>query len=61
MWLLFSDPETILAEESKKKPCTRFANGQCQFGSICRFSHYSRDQLNSFREWGMYLLSSIYI
>ncbi|CAB3245079.1 unnamed protein product [Arctia plantaginis] len=47
----FKDPETILAEESKKKPCARFASGQCQFGSICRFSHYTRDQLSSLREW----------
>lgn len=47
----FKDPETILAEESKKKPCTRFANGQCQFGSICRFSHYSQAEINALKEY----------
>ncbi|XP_049882379.1 zinc finger matrin-type protein 5 [Pectinophora gossypiella] len=44
------DPETILAEESRKKPCSRFPNNQCQFGAICRFSHYTRDQIDQLRE-----------
>ncbi|XP_026743521.1 zinc finger matrin-type protein 5-like [Trichoplusia ni] len=47
----FKDPETILAEESKKKPCSRFATGTCQFGSICRFSHYTQEQLKAFQDY----------
>ncbi|XP_041985805.1 zinc finger matrin-type protein 5 [Aricia agestis] len=41
----FKDPETILKEESAKKPCSRHMRGECQFGSICRFSHYTKEQL----------------
>ncbi|XP_059045906.1 zinc finger matrin-type protein 5 [Achroia grisella] len=47
----FKDPETILAEESTKKPCLRFAKGECQFGGICRYSHYSKEQIESLREY----------
>ncbi|XP_075987680.1 zinc finger matrin-type protein 5 [Anticarsia gemmatalis] len=47
----YKDAETILAEESRKKPCVRFANGQCQFGSICRFSHYTREQIQYLRDY----------
>ncbi|KAJ2939101.1 hypothetical protein O0L34_g10289 [Tuta absoluta] len=46
----FKDPETILAEESVKKPCSRFPSGLCQFGSMCRFSHYTREQIDHLRE-----------
>ncbi|XP_060808060.1 zinc finger matrin-type protein 5 [Amyelois transitella] len=47
----FKDPETILAEEQKKKPCLRFARGECQFGGICRYSHYTQEQINQLREY----------
>ncbi|CAG9789965.1 unnamed protein product [Diatraea saccharalis] len=47
----FKDPETILKEEAIKKPCLRFASGQCQFGAICRFSHYTREQLIELRQY----------
>ncbi|KAI8433753.1 hypothetical protein MSG28_015731 [Choristoneura fumiferana] len=46
-----SDPEVILAEESQKKPCGRFARGECQFGSICRFSHYTREQIQQLQDY----------
>ncbi|KAL0810384.1 hypothetical protein ABMA28_010529 [Loxostege sticticalis] len=47
----FKDPETILAEEAYKKPCNRFASGQCQFGGICRYSHYTRQEIDTLREY----------
>lgn len=47
----FKDPETILAEESKKKPCLRFSKGECNFGGVCRFSHYTPEQLQTLREY----------
>ncbi|XP_065347046.1 zinc finger matrin-type protein 5-like [Cloeon dipterum] len=43
----FKDPEVILREESQKKSCTRFMSGECQFGVLCRFSHYSPAQLHA--------------
>ncbi|RVE49461.1 hypothetical protein evm_005892 [Chilo suppressalis] len=46
----YKDPETILQEEATKKPCMRYATGQCQFGAICRFSHYTREELNQLRD-----------
>ncbi|XP_023943609.2 zinc finger matrin-type protein 5 isoform X2 [Bicyclus anynana] len=47
----FKDPETILKEESCKKPCTRFPRGECNFGGICRFSHYTPEQINALRDY----------
>ncbi|XP_026324546.1 zinc finger matrin-type protein 5 [Hyposmocoma kahamanoa] len=47
----YKDPETILAEESTKRPCNRFLQGTCSFGSICRNSHYTMEQINQFREY----------
>ncbi|XP_038217120.1 zinc finger matrin-type protein 5 [Zerene cesonia] len=47
----FKDPEIILQEESTKKPCMRYANGQCPFGSICRFSHYSQEEIRSLQNY----------
>ncbi|XP_068624504.1 uncharacterized protein [Battus philenor] len=47
----YKDPATILSEESKKKPCMRFPTGECVFGTICRFSHYTEEQMNALREY----------
>ncbi|XP_026484137.1 uncharacterized protein LOC113392074 [Vanessa tameamea] len=47
----YKDPETILQEESMKKPCTRFARGECQFGGICRYSHYTQEQIMNLRAY----------
>ncbi|XP_053620867.1 zinc finger matrin-type protein 5 [Plodia interpunctella] len=47
----FKDHETILEEEQKKKPCIRFTRGECQFGAICRYSHYTQEQLHEMREY----------
>jgi U11/U12 small nuclear ribonucleoprotein 20 kDa protein len=43
----FRDLASILKEEILKKPCNRHTppTQECAFGSICRFSHYSREQL----------------
>lgn len=49
----FSDPTIILKEESIKKPCVRFANGECRFGGICRYSHYTEEQINELKQYGM--------
>ncbi|XP_063533597.1 zinc finger matrin-type protein 5 [Cydia strobilella] len=46
----YKEPKTILEEESMKKPCSRFLRGECQFGSICRFSHYFPEQLQMLKE-----------
>ncbi|CAH0718470.1 unnamed protein product, partial [Brenthis ino] len=45
----YKDPETILKEESIKKPCIKFAKGECQFGGICRYSHYTAQELHELR------------
>ncbi|XP_015518150.1 zinc finger matrin-type protein 5 [Neodiprion pinetum] len=38
----FKDAAVILKEESAKTPCKRFiTQGDCAFGSGCRFSHYT--------------------
>ncbi|XP_026764943.2 zinc finger matrin-type protein 5 [Galleria mellonella] len=47
----FKDPETILAEEKTKKPCLRFTKGECKFGGICRYSHYTKEQIESLKEY----------
>jgi U11/U12 small nuclear ribonucleoprotein SNRNP20 len=46
----FRDRKTLLAEESAKEPCKRYMrNGECVFGSNCRFTHFSRQQLEELR------------
>ncbi|XP_071945828.1 zinc finger matrin-type protein 5-like [Antedon mediterranea] len=43
----FKDPETILVEESAKKPCRKFhQTGHCEFHPNCRFSHLNEERLN---------------
>lgn len=37
--------EEILRDEQKKKPCAKFPIGNCQFGAMCRFSHYTPEEL----------------
>ncbi|OWR52174.1 zinc finger matrin-type protein 5 [Danaus plexippus plexippus] len=41
----FKDAKTILEEENNKKPCLKYLKGECHFGTMCRFSHYTRDEL----------------
>ncbi|GLH11926.1 Zinc finger matrin-type protein 5 [Gryllus bimaculatus] len=42
----FKDAETLYKEETAKLTCKRFQRfGECVFGSNCRFSHYSREDL----------------
>ncbi|XP_006890152.1 PREDICTED: zinc finger matrin-type protein 5-like [Elephantulus edwardii] len=42
----FRDAVTILVEEQNKRPCRKFLQiGQCDFGSKCRFSHMSGQDL----------------
>ncbi|OPJ75200.1 zinc finger matrin-type protein 5 [Patagioenas fasciata monilis] len=43
---LFRDAAAILQEEQTKKPCRKFLlTGQCDFGSSCRFSHMTEQDL----------------
>ncbi|KAJ8286494.1 hypothetical protein GJAV_G00039840 [Gymnothorax javanicus] len=42
----FRDAAAILAEEQSKKPCRKFLQtGQCGFGSSCRFSHMTEQDM----------------
>lgn len=51
-YLYFVDSKEILAEESQKKKCSWFQSGYCQFGSACRFSHCTQEQLDELRQQG---------
>uniref|UniRef100_T1J6K3 Zinc finger matrin-type protein 5 n=1 Tax=Strigamia maritima TaxID=126957 RepID=T1J6K3_STRMM len=47
----FRDAANILAEELPKKPCKRFGQtGQCDFGTACRFSHLTYDDIQRLRK-----------
>lgn len=50
-----SGPKEILIAESKKKFCTKFQSGSCQFGALCRFSHYTPDELAEIQQRGTHL------
>ncbi|XP_055689713.1 zinc finger matrin-type protein 5 [Lutzomyia longipalpis] len=46
----FKGIKEIYLEESRKKTCKRILEGTtCKFGSECRFSHYTKDQLEGMR------------
>ncbi|XP_052054801.1 zinc finger matrin-type protein 5 isoform X2 [Apodemus sylvaticus] len=43
---IFRDAAAILLDEQNKRPCRKFLlTGQCDFGSNCRFSHMSEQDL----------------
>ncbi|XP_057671710.1 zinc finger matrin-type protein 5 [Diorhabda carinulata] len=44
------DPETALKEELLKIPCRRFFQGGCPFEGICRYTHYSPEELCELRQ-----------
>ncbi|CAH1107217.1 unnamed protein product [Psylliodes chrysocephalus] len=44
------DPETTLREELLKVSCRRFFQGGCPFEGICRYTHYSPEQLCELRQ-----------
>uniref|UniRef100_A0A2R5LAJ2 Zinc finger matrin-type protein 5 n=1 Tax=Ornithodoros turicata TaxID=34597 RepID=A0A2R5LAJ2_9ACAR len=42
----FRDAITVLQAESQKKPCRRFQQaGSCDYGTACKFSHISPEEL----------------
>ncbi|XP_068081367.1 zinc finger matrin-type protein 5 [Anabrus simplex] len=46
----FKDGKTVLLEESAKIPCKRYQrNGECVFGSNCRYSHYTPQEMENLR------------
>lgn len=51
--LYFTDAKAILKEESQKKKCSWFQSGYCQFGSTCRFSHYTQKQMDQLHQQGL--------
>lgn len=46
------DAQEILNDELKKKPCAKFPSGMCQFGAMCRFSHYLPAELAKLKQKG---------
>ncbi|PSN33869.1 hypothetical protein C0J52_25023 [Blattella germanica] len=47
----FRDAKTLYKEESAKDGCKRFLNvGECVFGANCRFTHFSKQQLEELRQ-----------
>lgn len=43
---MFRDAAAVLLDEQNKRPCRKFLlTGQCDFGSNCRFSHMSEQDL----------------
>lgn len=57
--------EEILRDEQRKKPCAKFPNGMCQFGAMCRFSHYTPVEMAKIKEKGnnpnQYILKQVKI
>lgn len=44
--LYFTDAKTILVEEIVKTPCHRWkTTGECIWGTTCRNTHYSQEEL----------------
>ncbi|KAK6632305.1 hypothetical protein RUM44_007346 [Polyplax serrata] len=44
-------PETVLQEESIKKPCRKFHfEGFCPFGGSCTYSHYTTEDLDAIQQ-----------
>lgn len=57
-----ADLATLIAEEEKKEECYKFINaGFCAFGESCYRSHFTRHELNMFRnqrEWIIFELKN---
>lgn len=51
-YFAFTGAREILEEESHKRKCAWFQSGYCQFGSACRSSHYTEEQLAELRQQG---------
>ncbi|KAM9307395.1 zinc finger matrin-type protein 5 isoform 1-T2 [Pholidichthys leucotaenia] len=46
----FKDAAAVLYDEQEKKPCRKFLQkGVCDFGSNCRFSHMSEEDLTALK------------
>lgn len=60
--LIFApDLKTLIEEESVKEECYKFKNsGQCAYGENCFRSHFSKQQLQMFRDKRNHLISNDY-
>lgn len=51
-FFFWTAPKEILETESEKKLCMRFFSGTCMFGVMCRYSHYTPEQMTELQQQG---------
>lgn len=49
-----------MTNELQKKPCSHYLSGYCQFGALCRFSHFTREELDRLQQTGILIKDILY-